>query len=99
MSTVTLDIAPEVIRKAEDIFQRKGMSYSQFLKDLTEKAVMDFSSPEELPVPCIDDLTDEELMRLFEEGMESIRAGRYYTADEIEKELLERYEYATPLQS
>ena len=99
MSTVTLDIAPEVIRKAEDIFQRKGMSYSQFLKDVTEKAIMDFSSPEELPVPCIDDLTDEELMRLFEEGMESIRAGRYYTADEIEKELLERYEYATPLQS
>ena len=97
MSTITLDIAPEVIEKAENLFRKKGMSYSQFLRDMTEKAIMDFSSPEELPVPCIDDLTDEELMRLFEEGMESIRAGRYYTADEIEKELKERYEYAAVL--
>ena len=97
MTTITLDIAPEVIEKAEDVLKKRGMSYSEFLRDMTEKAIMDFSAPEELPVPCIDDLSEEEIIRLFEEGVESIMAGRCYTADEIEKELRERYEYAVSL--
>ena len=83
MTTITLDIAPEVIKKAEDLFQRKGMSYSQFLKDVTEKAIMDFSNPEELPVPCIDDLTDEEFDALIQKALDNIEAGRYYTSEEM----------------
>ena len=90
MTTITLDIAPEVIKKAEDLFQRKGMSYSQFLKDVTEKAIMDFSNPEELPVPCIDDLTDEEFDALIQKALDNIEAGRYYTSEEM-IERIKRY--------
>ncbi|MBR1487072.1 MAG: hypothetical protein IJ597_07460 [Synergistaceae bacterium] len=83
MTTITLDMPAEVIKKAEDVFQKKGMSYSQFLRDVTEKAILDFSSSEELPVPCIDDLSEKEIMKLFEKGMESIRAGRSYSSEEM----------------
>ncbi len=89
MSTVTLEagtfveVNPNLIKQAEKVLSRAGISYPEFVKNMTEKAIMDFSTPEELPVPCIDDLTDEELIGLFEEGMESIRAGRYYTSEEM----------------
>ena len=83
MSTITINMPAEVIKKAEDVFQKKGMSYSQFLRDVTEKAILDFSSSEELPVPCIDDLSEGEIMKLFEKGMESIRAGHCYTSEEM----------------
>ena len=90
MSTITLDIAPEVIEKAEDVFKRKGMSYSQFLRDITEKAIMDLSDPEELPVPCIDDLTEEELDDMIQKSLDKIEAGHYYTSEEM-IERIKRY--------
>ena len=90
MSTITLDIAPEIIEKAEDLFKSRGMSYSQFLRDMTEKAIMDFSSPEELPVPCIDDLTEEELDEMIQKSLDKIEAGHYYTSEEM-IERIKRY--------
>ena len=86
MTTVNLDLAPEVIEQAESlILEKKGMSYSQFLSDVTTNAIIEFSDFEDFPLPCTDDLTDEEIMKLFEEGMESIRAGRCHSFEETMK--------------
>ena len=93
MSTAVLEVGtfvevdPNLIKQAEKVLSRAGISYPEFVRNMTEKAILDFSKPEELPVPCIDDLTDEEILELFEKGVESIRAGHSYTIDEAKKML------------
>ena len=90
MSTITLEIEPKLIEQAEKVLSRRGISYSEFVRNITEKAIMDLSRPEELPVSCLDDLTEEELTRLFEEGMKDIEEGNYYTEEEM-RERMKRY--------
>ena len=41
----------------------------------------------EPPVPCIDDMTEEELEELHAQGIAEIEAGHFYTADEVERRL------------
>ncbi|MBQ6776440.1 MAG: hypothetical protein IJP53_08285 [Synergistaceae bacterium] len=91
MSTAMLEIEPKLVEQAEKVFNRSGISYSEFVRNITEKAIMDLSHPEELPVPCIDDMTEKELVELFEEGMEQIRAGNYHTAEEVRMMMEEHY--------
>ena len=94
MSTITLEIEPKLFRQAESVLKDIGLSYSQAVDLFTRQIVLRNELPLNLrgdnrpPVSCIDDLTtDEELMVLFDEGVESIRAGRSYTIEEA-KEML-----------
>ena len=93
MSTVTLEIEPKLFRQAESVLKSIGLEYSQAVNLFTRQIVLRNAFPLELkgdnrpPVPCIDDLTDEEIIGLFEEGVESIRAGRSHTIDEAKKML------------
>ena len=93
MSTVTLEIDSKIFRQAESVLKSIGLEYSQAVNLFTKQIVLRNALPFELkgdnrpPIPCIDDLTDEEIIGLFEEGVESIRAGRSYTIDEAKKML------------
>ena len=91
MSTITIDIEPKLFRQAESILKDIGLSYSQAVDLFTRQIVLRNELPLNLkgdnrpPIPCIDDLTEEELISEFEKGVESIRAGRCYTLDEAKK--------------
>ena len=41
----------------------------------------------EPPVPCIDNMTEEELEELCAQGIAEIEAGHFCTADEVERRL------------
>ena len=90
MSTITLEIEPKLFKQAESVLKDIGLSYSQAVNLFTRQIVLRNELPLNLrgdnrpPIPCINDLTDEEIIGLFEEGAESIRAGRCYTLDEVE---------------
>ena len=92
MSAVTLELDPKLYRQAENILKSIGLEYSAALNLINRQIVLRNALPIELrgeefrpPIPCIDDMTDEEFIRLFEEGMESIEAGRCHTLDEAKK--------------
>ena len=93
MSTITIDIEPKLFRQAESILKDIGLSYSQAVDLFTRQIVLRNELPLNLkgdnrpPIPCIDDLTEEELDALIQEGLDDIEAGRYYTADEVEHAL------------
>ena len=99
MSTVTLEkgtfveIEPEMLKQAEDILSRKGISYSDAVRFFTEEIILRKDVPEfkevgKLPLPCIEDLTHEELVAEFEKGMKDIQEGRCYTSEEMRERLM-----------
>ncbi|MBQ9419281.1 MAG: hypothetical protein IJU31_02770 [Synergistaceae bacterium] len=94
MAAAVLDIEPKLVEQAEKVFNRSGFSYPEFVRNITEKAIMDLSRPEELPVPCIDDMTEEEFDAILQDAFDEVKAGHTYTADEVEAELGERYAVA-----
>jgi len=91
MSTVTLEIDPKLFRQAESVLDSIGMKYSDAVNLFTRQIVIRNALPLELkgdnrpPIPCINDLTDEEIFMLFEEGVESIKAGHYYTSEQVNR--------------
>ena len=93
MSTVTLEIEPKLYRQAENVLKSIGLEYSQAVNLFNRQIVLRNAFPLELkgdnrpPVPCIDDLTDEELDALIQDGLDDIEAGRCYTFEEA-KEIL-----------
>ena len=103
MSTITLEIEPKLFRQAENVLNSIGLKYSEALNLFNRQIVLRNAFPLELKgkdrpnIPCIDDMTDEELDNLIQEALDDIEAGNYYTADEVEKELEEKYEYAEAL--
>ncbi len=61
-----------------------------FLRNVTSRKKL----PEELkrpPIPCLDDLTDEEFDALMQEAFNDIEAGNYCTQEELEEELYRKY--------
>lgn len=93
MSTAVFEIEQELVDKAEDILSEIGMSYPDAVKLFTKQIIVRNAFPIELramdrpPVPCIDDMTDEELDDLIQEALDEIEAGHTYTLDEA-KEIL-----------
>ena len=88
-----MDIDTKLFKQAESVLKDIGLSYSQAVNLFTRQIVLRNELPLNLkgdsrpPIPCIDDLTDEELDALIQEGLDDIEAGRYYTADEVEHAL------------
>ncbi|MBQ6435710.1 MAG: hypothetical protein IJP96_05695 [Synergistaceae bacterium] len=102
MSTVTLEkgtfveIEPEMLKQAEDILSRKGISYPDAVRFFTEEIILRKDVPEfkevgKLPLPCIEDLTHEELVAEFEKGMKDIQEGRCHTSEEVRAMMEEHY--------
>ena len=92
-SAVYARIDTQLKENAEGILSRLGitpsgaiqMLYSQIV--LTRGLPFDLHLPVEQPVAA-GALTQAELDAELEKGMESIKGGKFYTADDIEGELL-----------
>ena len=102
MSTVTLEkgtfveIEPEMLKQAEDILSRKGISYSDAVRVFTEEIILRKDVPEfkevgKRPLPCIEDLTEDELDSMIQKSFEQIESGHCHTAEEVRMIMEEHY--------
>ena len=94
MSTVTLEegtfvrVDPELITKAEDVLSNKGFSYSKAVELFTKNIIRNGLRLEAIgydkpPVPCLEDLTEEEFDAMIQEAVDEIERGEYYTSEEM----------------
>ena len=91
MSTV-IQVEPELSSQAEAIFKQLGTSISEATDTFLRYVVARKKLPEvlnELPIPCIDDMTAEELDALVCKAFDEIEAGDCYTPEEARKILEE----------
>ena len=89
-----IEVEPELKKKADAVLNELGLSVKGavelFLRNVTSRKKL----PEELkrpPIPCLEDLTEEEYDAMMEEAMADVEAGRTYTIEEVRKEMHERY--------
>lgn len=97
MSTVALEIEEGLKNRAEEILNQLGLSLSEAFSLLLHQVTLRRSFPVELkvpdkfPVPCLDELTDEEFDAMIEKSMADVEAGRTYTIEEVRKFMEEQY--------
>ena len=88
--SIVIQVEPELSSQAEVIFEQLGTSISEATNTLLRYVVSRKKMPEVLnepPVPCIDNMTEEELEELCAQGIAEIEAGHFCTADEVERRL------------
>lgn len=82
--------------RAESILQQLGISPSSAIQMLYSQIVLTRGMPLDLHLPpqkptAIGGMSREELEAELMKGMESLRAGKTYTADEIDAELAKEF--------
>lgn len=89
-----IEVEPELKKKADAVLNELGMSVKGavdlFLRNVTSRKKL----PEELkrpPIPCLDDLTEEEFDAMIQEAFDEFEAGNFYTLEEVEAEMREKY--------
>ena len=73
-------------REAESVLSQIGMSYAQAVDILARQIIFRRKFPEYLeqpPIPCIEDMTEEELDMHIQRAFDEIEAGKYHTAEEV----------------
>ena len=95
MSTETayVEVEPEIKRRAEEILDKIGMSYSMAVDLFTRQIVLWRAFPIELNVPerkplCLGSMTEDEIDAAIQEGLDALDEGRVYTLDEA-REIME----------
>ena len=94
--SVTIDFEPGLQERAEQILGKIGMSFSDAVKLFTRQVIIRNSFPIELKAPAkepryIEDMTEEELDALLQEGVRQVEAGLVISAEDFERELREEY--------
>ncbi|MBQ7219627.1 MAG: type II toxin-antitoxin system RelB/DinJ family antitoxin [Synergistaceae bacterium] len=85
---IVIQVEPELGRQAEVVFEQLGTSISDAMNTLLRYVVSrkklpdDFSRP---PIPCIDDMTEEEFDAMIQESFKAVNEGRTYTIDEARR--------------
>lgn len=95
-SAVYARIDTELKENAESILQQLGISPSSAIQMFYSQIVLTRSMPLNLQLPtkrptAIGGMTREELDRELQLGMDSIKAGRTYTLDEVDAIFAEKY--------
>ena len=95
-STVYVRIDTDLKENAESILSQLGISPSGAIQMLYSQIVLKGGIPFDLRLPAkkplaVGTMTKEQLNAELEEGVESIKSGRVYTADEVDEEMHKRY--------
>ncbi len=88
--SMVIQVEPELERQAELVFEQLGTSISDVMNIFLRYVVARKKLPNDLnrpPIPCIDDMTEDELDELFAQGIAEIESGHYYTAEDVEQRL------------
>ena len=90
-ATVEMEYVPveaKLKREAESVLSQIGMSYAQAVDILARQIIFRRKFPEDLeqpPVPCLDDMTEEELDMHIQRAFDEIDAGKCHTAEEVRR--------------
>ena len=89
-------VDPKTKEQAETILNQLGIPMSHAIGMFLKQVVMCRGIPFEMKLPAsvplsVDSMTQEELDRELEKGMEDIREGRFRSADEVEAQLHRLY--------
>lgn len=86
-------VEPEVKEQAEQVLDRLGIPMSNAVGMFLRQIVLQRGIPFEMKLPAYEEpvaygsLTKEQFDAEIEKGMEDIKAGRVYSADEVEAEM------------
>ena len=86
----TVEVDTDTKRKADAVFEELGMSADSVVNLLLDHVAILRRIPEDLgrpPIPCLEDMTEDEFDAVTEEGFDEIDAGYGIPAETLEKEL------------
>ena len=92
-STIFARVQPEVKQEAEEVLTRLGIPMSNAIDMFLRQVALQKGIPFEMKLPACEEpvaygsLTKEQFDAEIEKGMEDIKAGRVYSADEVEAEM------------
>lgn len=91
-STVYARVEPEVKEQAEEVLNELGIPMSNAVGMFLKQVVLHHGIPFEVKIPIekppsYGSMTKEEFNAHIERGLDDIKNGRVYTADEIEAEM------------
>lgn len=95
-SNVFARVEPEVKEKAEKILTELGIPMSSAVAMFLKQVVLNQGIPFEIKIPinkplCLEDLSNEQLGVELQKGLDSAKAGKYKTIDEVIKEFENEY--------
>ena len=87
MSTelLTVEVDTDIKRKADAVFEELGMSVGEVLNMLLKYVANFRRLPRDLmkpPVPCLEDMTEEDFDAMIQESIDALKAGRVYSLEE-----------------
>ena len=95
-ANVTARIQPEIKEQAEAILSQLGISPSSAIQMLYSQIVLKKGMPFELKLPsskplAVGAMTREQLDAELQKGVDSIKAGKVYSADEVDAALAKEF--------
>ena len=87
MSTelLTVEVDADIKRKADAVFEELGISAGNAVNLMLNHIAVQKRIPEYLgrpPIPCLEDMTEEEFDAMIQEAVDDIEAGRVYSIEE-----------------
>lgn len=91
-SNVFARVEPEIKEQAENVLEQLGISMSNAVDMFLRQVVLHNGIPFEVKIPkseplSYSSLTKEQFDKELQKAVEDIRAGRVYTAEEVEEEM------------
>ncbi|MDR2024514.1 MAG: type II toxin-antitoxin system RelB/DinJ family antitoxin [Hungatella sp.] len=95
-SNVFARVEPEVKKQAEQVFSKLGIPMSNAVEIFLRQVIISGGFPFDVRIPrekpiAYGTLSKEEFDMELEKGMEDIREGKVFTADEVEAEMKKEY--------
>ena len=95
-SNVFVRVEPEIKEQAEIVLNQLGIPMSNAVGMFLRQVVMQRGIPFEMKLPAnrplvLGEMTPEQLAAAIEEGLEDVRNGNVFTADEVDAEMHRLY--------
>lgn len=96
-SNVFVRVEPEIKERAEKILEQLGIPMSNAVGMFLRQIVFQRGIPFEMKLPSFEEpvafrsLTKEQFNTEINKGMEDLRAGRVYSADDVEAEMKQEF--------
>lgn len=90
----TVEVDSDIKRRADAVFEELGMSAGNAVNILLNHVAVhrrmpkDFGQP---PIPCLEDMTEEEFDSMIQEAFNEIEAGKVIPAEEVRRMMEAEY--------
>ena len=90
----TVEVDSDIKRKADAVFDELGMSAGNAVNLLLKHVAVQKRIPkdfEQPPIPCLEDMTEEEFDAMIQEAFDEIEAGEVIPAEEVRRMMESKY--------